>query len=63
MMTEADQELFKRYRKLIAYLHHYGYGTFVVTMHGRKPVAVTRLLTPTRLDQTENETGGKEPAM
>jgi hypothetical protein len=48
-----DQATIERYRELLKYLHYHGYGTFLVVMHGRRPVSVVRVPTPKRLDVME----------
>lgn len=55
-IMQLDIGILKRYLGLIRYLHfHGGYGTFLVVMHGRRPVSVVRVPTPKRLDVEDEE--------
>jgi len=52
---QLDQAVIQRYLELIKILHHHGYGTFIVIMHGRRPISVVRVPTPKRLDMKDGE--------
>jgi hypothetical protein len=59
-----DHAAIERYRELLEYLHYHGYGTFLVVMHGRRPVSVVRIPTPKRLDVMEEDSdlGRSDPS-